>query len=186
MDGAQLFGGRRIALLGSVDLDTLAQRLRERGAVVERHECAAPSGLRSLEEWLTALLDGDIDDVLLTTAQSVRIIVELARQANRGDEVVQALARARKIAAGPAPAAALAELGLSADLSTGEGGPEALVALLGVLSFDGRVVGVASSGVDPVVSERITSRGGSVRLLSPGGGVHPFDARSSALIGSML
>src|SRR4051812_38569018 len=112
MSGDRLLAERRILLFGPPDLDSVARHLRDLGADVQRFELSATGSTRSLETWISDLIEGAFDDVLFLTGQGVRVLVEFALQSGREDEVQRALSRARIVAAGSKTRSALAEIGL--------------------------------------------------------------------------
>src|SRR2546422_208410 len=110
MTGTSVFSGLRVALPGAADLDAAARLIRQVGGHVHRFSMRVEQGSAlPLERWLVELTEGEFDDVVFLSAQSVRLLVEFARQLDREDEVVSALRAARKIARGPKTAAAIRE-----------------------------------------------------------------------------
>jgi len=183
MSGDRLLAERRIVLFGPSDLDSVARQLRDLGADVQRFELAAGGSARSLESWIADLMEGAFDDVLFITGQGVRVLVELAHQSGREDEVQRALTRARIIAAGSKTRAALAEMGLRpAIVGDAPGGPSLLDAL-SAASFSGRTLGVAALSCDPRITAALVAGGANVRLL---GGDEAPDSRPRALLGRIL
>ena len=144
MSGDRLLAERRILLFGPSDLDSVARLLRDLGADVQRFELAASGSTRSLESWISELMEGAFDDILFLTGQGVRVLVEFALQRGREDDVLRALARARIAAAGAKTRAALAEIGLRPAIVGDEPNGPTLLEALSAASFSGRTLGVAA------------------------------------------
>jgi nitrite reductase (NADH) large subunit len=183
MSGDRLLAERRILLLGPSDLDSVARHLRDLGADVHRSELSANGSTRSLESWIADLVEGAFDDVLFLTGQGVRVLVELAHQSGREDEVQRALSRARIVASGSKTRAALAEIGLRPAIVGDEPNGPTLLDALTAASFSGRTLGVAALSCDPRLTAVAASRGANVRLL---GGDDAPDSRPRALLGRIL
>jgi nitrite reductase (NADH) large subunit len=134
--------GATIALPATNEADALAELLARGGALVRR-VAGAPGPAtdeHAIGRWLTALVEGEFDDVVFFSAQGVRIVCEIARQLGRETSVVEALRRTRLVAHGRRTGSALSEFGLAAQvLSTAEDPLELLKAMSG-LELAGRVV----------------------------------------------
>jgi nitrite reductase (NADH) large subunit len=167
MAGKGVFSGFRVALPEASDLDAAARLIRqEQGDPVRFSlEPTGTSG-RPLESWIVDLYERTFDDVVLFTAQSVRLIVEFARQLEREEDVLDALRSVRKIAQGPKPASALREVGLKADVAAPIASFESVAGVLDSLDFRGRTVGIASFNPDVRLLSLLEKKGASVRLLS--------------------
>jgi len=183
MSGDRLLAERRILLFGPSDLDSVARHLRDVGADVQRFELAASGSTRSLESWISELIEGAFDDVLFLTGQGVRVLVEFAHQRGREDEVLRALSRARIAAAGSKTRAALAEIGLRPTIVGDEPSGPSLLEALSAASFSGRTLGVAALSCDPRLVAAAVGRGANVRVL---GGDDSPDSRPRALLGRIL
>jgi len=168
MAGKGVFSGFRIALPEASDLDAAARLVRQENGDLLRFslEAGGVSSGRPLESWIVDLYERAFDDVVLFTAQSVRLIVEFARQLEREEEVLDSLRTVRKLTQGPKAASALREVGLKADVAAPLASFESLAGALDSLDFRGRVVGVASSNPDVRVLSLLEQKGASVRLLS--------------------
>src|SRR5262249_26253732 len=102
MAGTGVFSGWRVALPSVSDLDGAARLMRQEGAELARFALgASDTSARPLESWIVDLYSGDFDDVMFFTAQSVRLVVEFARQLEREEEVASALCSVRKLVQGP-------------------------------------------------------------------------------------
>ena len=183
MSGERLLAERRILLFGPSDLDTVARHLRELGAEVQRFQLAASGSTRSLESWISELMEGAFDDVLFLTGQGVRVLIEFARQRGREDDVLRALERARIAASGSKTRAALAEIGLRPAIKGDDPGGPSLLEALSVATFSGRTFGIAALSCDERISAAVSSRGANVRLL---GADDPPDSRPRALLARIL
>jgi nitrite reductase (NADH) large subunit len=183
MSGDRLLAERRILLLGPSDLDSVARHLRDLGAEVLRFELSAGGSTHSLESWLADLMDGAFDDVLFLTGQGVRVLIELAHQGGREDEVQRALSRARIVASGSKTRAALSEIGLRPAIVGDEPNGPSLIEALATASFSGRTLGVAALSCDPRIITAVAARGANLRLL---GGDDAPDSRPRALLARIL
>jgi nitrite reductase (NADH) large subunit len=183
MSGDRLLSERRILLFGPSELDSVARHLRDLGADVQRFELAASGSTRSLETWISELMEGAFDDVLFLTGQGVRVLVEFAHQRGREDEVLRALSRARIAASGAKTRTALAEIGLRAAIVGDEPGGPSLLEALSAASFSGRTLGVAALSCDPRLTAAVAARGANVRVL---GGDDAPDSRPRALLARIL
>jgi nitrite reductase (NADH) large subunit len=183
MSGDRLLSERRILLFGPSELDSVARHLRDLGADVQRFELAASGSTRSLETWISELMEGAFDDVLFLTGQGVRVLVEFAHQRGREDDVLRALSRARIAASGAKTRTALAEIGLRAALVGDEPGGPSLLEALSAANFSGRTLGVAALSCDPRLTAAVAARGANVRVL---GGDDAPDSRPRALLARIL
>ncbi|RYZ02520.1 MAG: nitrite reductase small subunit NirD [Myxococcales bacterium] len=183
MSSERLLADRRILLCGPSDLDSVARHLRDLGADVQRTELSAQSSTRSLEAWISELMEGAFDDVLFLTGQGVRVLVEFAHQRGREDEVLGALSHVRIIASGSKTRAALAEIGLRPVIFGDETSTPSLIDALGAASFSGRTLAVAALSCDARLIAAATARGASVRLLA---GEDAPDGRPRALLAGIL
>jgi nitrite reductase (NADH) large subunit len=162
-----VFSGFRVALPEASDLDAAARLIRQEGGEPARFSLeAAGASARPLESWIVDLYERRFDDVVLFTAQGVRLIIEYARQLEREQDVLDALKTVRKLAHGPKPASALREAGLRADVAAPLASYESMSGVLDNLDFRGRVVGVASFSPDLRLLELLEKKGATVRLLS--------------------
>jgi uroporphyrinogen-III synthase len=148
----QPLAGRVVALPETRELDRLAQLLEAEGADAWRCPLVAildapDSG--PVEAWLRELAAGRIDDVVLLTGEGLRRLMVVAGRMGLTVDVVQALARARKITRGPKPARALKELGLPTDLPAAVPTSRGVMDELAALDLRGRRVGVQLYGEEP-------------------------------------
>ncbi len=183
MSGDRLLSERRILLFGPSELDSVARHLRDMGADVQRFELAASGSTRSLETWISELMEGAFDDVLFLTGQGVRVLVEFAHQRGREDDVLRALSRARLAASGAKTRSALAEIGLRAAIVGDDAGGPSLLEALSAASFSGRTLGVAALSCDPRLTAAAAARGANVRVL---GNDDAPDSRPRALLARIL
>jgi nitrite reductase (NADH) large subunit len=183
MSGDRLLAERRILLFGPSDLDSVARHLRDLGADVQRFELAASGSTRSLESWISELMEGAFDDVLFLTGQGVRVLVEFAHQRGREDDILRALSRARVAASGAKTRAALAEIGVRPAIMGDEPNGPTLLEALSAANFSGRTLGVAALSCDPRLTTAAMARGANVRVL---GGDDAPDSRPRALLARIL
>jgi uroporphyrinogen-III synthase len=112
--------GRTIALPEARELDRLAELVAEEGATALRCPLVAIRDApdpRPSEEWLRALVAGELDDLIFLTGEGLRRLLVTADRLGLRAAVVAALGRARKVTRGPKPARALHEIGLGSDLA---------------------------------------------------------------------
>jgi uroporphyrinogen-III synthase len=148
----QPLAGRVVALPETRELDRLAQLLEAEGALAWRCPLVAildAPDPAPVESWLRELVAGRIDDVVLLTGEGLRRLMGVAGRVGLAAEVVQALARARKITRGPKPARALKELGLPTDIPAAVPTSRGVMDELAALDLRGRRVGVQLYGEDP-------------------------------------
>src|SRR5882672_3674518 len=132
--------GWKAAVSAAGDADTVASLLEAAGAKVSRFEQGPRMSERAVEGWLSELIAGDVTDVVLFSAQGIRMIYELARQLGREAAALEALRRVRIIAQGGRTERALAEIGLRAEVRARGRSAEVLLEALSKLDLNGRVV----------------------------------------------
>ncbi len=167
MASTGVFSGLHIVLPEASDLDAAARLIRHEGGDLTRFSLEpVGTAARPLESWIVDLYERQFDDMIMFTAQSVRLIVEYARELEREEEVLDALRVVRKITQGPKPALALRELGLKADIAAPLASFESVSGALDDHDLRGRVIGVASLNPDVRLLELLEKKGATVRLLS--------------------
>jgi uroporphyrinogen-III synthase len=173
--------GFRAAVSAAAGADGVARLLEEGGAVVSRFEQGPRPSERPIDGFLGELQAGEITDVIFFSAQGVRLLYELARQAAREAAVVGALRSMRVIALGGRTERALAEIGLKSDVRARGRGTEALLEALAKLDLRGRVVALQPRDLsdDTALLEHLERAGAKVRTRSR---PHPADEAAKALI----
>ena len=155
-----------------------SRRAREMAELIRRHggEPQSAPALREVPlhdnrdalDYLTDLEAGAIDVVVLMTGVGVRTLVQSVAAAWPAARVATALRRARLVARGPKPAAALRELGVQPDVTVPEPNTwrEVLTALDAELPVGGRSVAVQEYGVtNEAFVAGLEARGARVRRV---------------------
>src|SRR5262245_35610039 len=132
--------GFKAAVSAARDADTVAHLLEAAGAEVTRFEQGPRMSERPVEGWLNELIAGEVTDVVLFSAQGVRMLYELARQNEREGAALDALRRVRIIAQSGRTERALAEIGLRSEVRVRGRTADTLLEALSKLDFKGRVV----------------------------------------------
>lgn len=168
--------GSLVAIASSPDLDSLAALLDGLGARVVRYPQGGDgSAALPLERWIAALVDGEFDDIVFSTAQGVHLIVEVARQLDQEGPLLRALELVRKIARGPSTAKTLAGLGLPPEVASRERTLNALLSELDSLDLKTRTVGVLPSDrvTEQALLDRLRARGARALGVAPTSAVDP-------------
>ncbi|HVU04198.1 MAG TPA: nitrite reductase large subunit NirB [Polyangiaceae bacterium] len=158
--------GATLAVPAMAEVEPLAEILTRAGAVVTRFSPVAASDDRAIERWLSALVEGEFDDVVFWTAQGVRLVCEIARQLGREPAVFDALRGTRIFAQGGRTARALSEFGLTAAVRAGTKPGSTMLDVVRKLEVEGRVVGLQPRDTgdrEPFVDE-LERRGATVRV----------------------
>jgi len=165
-----------VAVAASPELDSLAALLENVGARVVRYPHGADgSDALPLERWIGALVDGEFDDIVLSTAQGVNLIVEVARQLDQEAPLLKALKLVRKIARGPGTAKALAGFGLVPEVTSSDRTLASLMSALDSLDLGARTVGVqpADRVTEQALLERLRERGAHALGVAPTSALDP-------------
>lgn len=165
-----------VAVAASPELDSLAALLENLGARVVRYPHGSDgSGALPLERWIGALVDGEFDDIVFSTAQGVNLIVEVARQLDQEAPLLKALELVRKIARGPSTAKALAGFGLVPEVTSSDRTLASLLNTLDSLDLGARTVGVqpADRATEQAVLERLGARGAHALGVAPTSALDP-------------
>jgi uroporphyrinogen-III synthase len=116
-------------------------------------------------EYVRRLAAGEIDVVILLTGVGLRTLAEMVAREWPGDRLATALRRARLVARGPKPLAALRELGLEADAVAPEPNTwrEVLALLDAQAPVTGKRVAVQEYGVsNHALADALSARGAEV------------------------
>ncbi len=177
--------GFRAGVSAAPDADTMSQLLAGAGALVSRFEQGPRPSERPIEGWLSELISGEVTDVVLFSAQGVRMLYELARQIGRESAALQALRAVRIIAQGGRTERALAEIGLRAAVKARGRTEEGLVEALSKVDLNGRVVALQPRDLaaDAPLIAYLESAGAKVRTR---GRARPVDDAAKALVEELI
>jgi uroporphyrinogen-III synthase len=137
-----------VVVFAASTLDGFVQELERYGISVTLLSGEENSPFRSLERWIFDIVGGEYDDVLFSTAHGVRFVCEYADQIRSRAAFLKGLRSSRLIAAGRRTIAALAEEGLTPELSCRSLSADALEGLLASSTVHGHVVGVQAPSTD--------------------------------------
>ncbi|WP_201832023.1 uroporphyrinogen-III synthase [Microvirga zambiensis] len=155
--------GRRVAVPESRELDLFTRMLERNGAVAIRcplvsihdAEDAAP-----VEEWLTRLVAGEHDILVLYTGEGLTRLLGFAERKGIEADVVAALSRTFIVARGPKPAKVLRGIGLVPNLMAEAPTTAGLMQTLSTLNLEGKRIGVQLyPGGEEVLSEFLRDAG---------------------------
>jgi len=135
----------RIVVPESRELDLFTSMLERLGARVVRCPLIVVRDVADtteLDAWIGRLSQGQYDSVIFYTGEGVTRIWAAADRLGMKAAAFGALARARKIARGPKPVAALRKLGLGVDVVAEQPTTEGVLALLAALPLGGTRIGV--------------------------------------------
>ncbi|HLW65092.1 MAG TPA: uroporphyrinogen-III synthase [Gemmataceae bacterium] len=182
--------GRVIALAENRQLEELAGLLEAEGATALRYPLVrildAPDEAPVLV-WVSDLIAGRFDYVVLFTGEGVRRLLGFAERAGMRDDFIAALGRNRLLTRGPKPVRVLKELGLSpwkvADSPTTEG----VICTLRAEPIAGKTIGVQMySEANPALAEFLATTGAKMMPVLPYVYAPAADAeRVADLIGRM-
>ncbi|MFK4580193.1 uroporphyrinogen-III synthase [Bradyrhizobium ottawaense] len=143
---AERLNGYRILILETREEAQFSKLLGEQGAEVVQcpmftiQDAPDPA---PVEAWIRRATDKPLDDLVLMTGEGLRRIMKLARARGLDGAFVAALAGSRKFTRGPKPGkAALREVGLEAQQTTGKPTTEGVMEMLGKLDLKGRRLGL--------------------------------------------
>lgn len=170
----QPLAGRTVAVPESREIEVFAAMLERRGARVLRCPLVsirdAPDPAPLLE-FAARLARSELDDLILTTGEGLRRLLECVERHAPADKetFLAALARVRRITRGPKPARALRELGLKPDIAASPPTTAGIIASLEGESLAGRRVGVQLYGTEPnrPLAEFLASSGATVHTVAP-------------------
>ncbi|MEN9580315.1 MAG: hypothetical protein RJA70_3324, partial [Pseudomonadota bacterium] len=150
-------------------LDALEHVLTSLGATLYRYRVAdSRSGNRTIERWLSELVEGEYNDVIFATAQGVHLLCEFAAGMGKDRELLAALGAVNVMAVGAKPARALAALGINVATRIASRSTESLIQAMAPLDLEGHVVGLQHWGpeLDPRISEYLENCGAKPRVVS--------------------
>jgi uroporphyrinogen-III synthase len=163
--------GQTIALAEGRQLEELAQMLEKEGATALR--CPLVSILDAPDPapvvaWLSELVAGRFDDVILLTGEGLRRLLGFAEREGLHEAAVQALGRTHTVTRGPKLVRALREVGLAPTEVAGAPTTEGVIATLRARDLRGRTVGVQLySESNPPLTAFLESAGAAVRTVLP-------------------
>ncbi len=177
--------GFRAGVSALRDADALAELMERAGALVTRFEQGPRPSERPVEGWLSELISGEVTDVVLFSAQGVRMLYELARQLGKDGAVLQGLRGVRIIAQGGRTERALAEIGLRSTVRAKGHDEEALLDELSKLDLRGRVVALQPRDLaaDKALIAHLEGAGAKVRTR---GRARPVDENAKELVEQLL
>ena len=135
----------RIVVPESRELDLFTSMLERLGARVVRCPLIVVRDVADtteLDAWIGRLSQGQYDSIIFYTGEGVARIWAAADRLGMKSAAFSALAKARKIARGPKPVAALRKLGLGVEVVAEQPTTEGLLVLLPALSLGGTRIGV--------------------------------------------
>jgi uroporphyrinogen-III synthase len=163
--------GRVIALAENRQLEELVGLLEAEGATALRFPLVrildAPDET-PVRAWLSSLIAGRFDYVVLFTGEGVRRLLGFAERAGQRDDFIAALGRNRLLTRGPKPVRALKEVGLSpwkvADSPTTDG----VICTLRAEPIAGKTIGVQMySESNPALAEFLATSGAKMIPVLP-------------------
>ncbi len=160
--------GLRVAAFESRRAAEMAELIRRHGGeplLAPSMREVALSEQGALFDYVRRLAAGEIDVVILLTGGGLRTLAEIVASEWPRDRLAAALRRARLVARGPKPVAALRELGLQPDVTAPEPNTwrEVLATLDAQLPLSGKRVAVQEYGVsNQELAGALTARGAEV------------------------
>lgn len=137
--------GRRILILEARQEAQFARLLTEQGADVVRCPLVAISDVPDptpVEAWIRRAIETPFDDLVLTTGEGLRRLVQAAARLDVEQAFVASVGKSRTFTRGPKPGHALRKIGLAAHVVTETPTSEGLVALLARTDLRGHTIGV--------------------------------------------
>ncbi|NVN88799.1 MAG: uroporphyrinogen-III synthase [Rhodopseudomonas sp.] len=173
-------GGYRILILETREEAQFSRLLAEQGADVLQcpmftiHDAPDPAPVAA---WIGRCIARPFDDLVLTTGEGLRRLVQAARRIDREPDFVAAIAKSRSFARGPKPGRALRELGLQPSVTTEVPTSEGIAATLAPLDLRGHRVGLQlyPDKDHHVLIGAIEAQGAEVDCVLP----YAYDARAA-------
>ncbi len=142
---ADRLNGYRILILETREEAQFSRLLAEQGAdvlqcpmfTIRDAPDAAP-----IEAWIRRFIEKPYDDLVLTTGEGLRRLMNVARRIGAEQEFVASLGKARKFARGPKPGRALREIGLEPQMTTEKPTSEGIAEMLSRTDLKGHRVGL--------------------------------------------
>ncbi len=172
--------GYRILILETREEAQFSRLLREQGAdvlqcpmfIIRDAPDAAP-----IEAWIRRFIEKPCDDLVLTTGEGLRRLIQFARRMDVEASFVDALGKARNYARGPKPGRALREIGLEPHATTPKPTSEGIAEMLSLIDLRGHRVGLQlyPDKDHSALIEAITAQGAEVDSVAP----YVYDAQSA-------
>lgn len=172
--------GYRILILETREEAQFSRLLREQGAdvlqcpmfIIRDAPDAAP-----IEAWIRRFIEKPCDDLVLTTGEGLRRLIQFARRMDVEASFVDALGKARNYARGPKPGRALREIGLEPHATTPKPTSQGIAEMLSLIDLRGHRVGLQlyPDKDHSALIEAITAQGAEVDSVAP----YVYDAQSA-------
>lgn len=175
-----------IAIPESRQQDVLADLLARRGATVLRCPLIAIKDtpeVEAVEQWMKALIAGDIDDFIILTGEGMRRLDDFSERFNCQAQWHGALAEVRKIVRGPKPVRELRKYQLHADLAGAAPTTDGIIESLQDVDLAGRRVAVQLYGSDP--NEKLITflRGKGAKVSTVAPYIYASEAEQEQVVG---
>jgi uroporphyrinogen-III synthase len=172
--------GQRILILEARQEAQFAGLLAEQGADVVRCPLVAisdPPDTAPIEAWIGRAIAAPFDDLVLTTGEGLRRLVQAAARLDVARDFVASIGRSRTFIRGPKPGHALREIGLVADVVAETPTSDGLMALLAHADLRGHRIGVQlyPEKDHGALLGAITSAGATADPVTP----YIYDARAA-------
>ena len=177
---ADRLNGYRILILETREEAQFSRLLAEQGADVLQcpmftiHDApdAAP-----IEAWIRRFIEKPYDDLVLTTGEGLRRLMNVARRIGAEQEFVASLGKARKFARGPKPGRALREIGLEPQMTTEKPTSEGVAEMLSLVDLRGHRLALQlyPDKDHSVLIDAIKAQGAEVDTVLP----YAYDAQAA-------
>jgi uroporphyrinogen-III synthase len=172
--------GCRILILETREEAQFSRLLREQGADVL--QCPmfiirdAPDA-EPIEAWIRRFIEQPCDDLVLTTGEGLRRLVQFARRMDVEATFIDALGKTRSYARGPKPGRALREIGLVPHATTQKPTSEGIAEMLSLVDLRRHRVGLQlyPDRDHSALIEAISAQGAEVYSVVP----YVYDAQSA-------
>lgn len=137
--------GYRILILETREEAQFSRLLQEQGAHVLQcpmftiRDAPDPA---PVEAWIGLFIAKPFDDLVLMTGEGLRRIMKVAQRIGADQDLIAAIAKAKRYARGPKPVRALREIGLEATMQTETPTSEGVAAMLAQQDLTGHRVGL--------------------------------------------
>ncbi len=137
--------GYRILILETREEAQFSRLLQEQGAHVLQcpmftiRDAPDPA---PVEAWIRLFIAKPFDDLVLMTGEGLRRIMKVAQRIGADQDLIAAIAKAKRYARGPKPVRALREIGLEATMQTETPTSEGVAAMLAQQDLTGHRVGL--------------------------------------------
>jgi uroporphyrinogen-III synthase len=137
--------GTRILILEAREEAQFSRLLTEQGADVLQcpmftiRDAPDPA---PVENWIRRCIESSPDDLVLTTGEGLRRLIEAAQRMGQDHALITAISKSRTVARGPKPGKALREIGLDVAITTDKPTSEGIAATLAQLDLAGHRVGL--------------------------------------------